>query len=94
MAGIFFPMLNACVVTIRTMRTPIALRPTVHTAAVTVAMILAPLGALAAGPALERFDLTSVLAVILVGNTLCGVAIAVAGMRDRSRIARPATELA
>ncbi|HZB22208.1 MAG TPA: MFS transporter [Gaiellaceae bacterium] len=93
-AGVFFPMLNASVVTIRTMRTPIALRPTVHTAAVTVAMILAPLGALAAGPALERFDLAAVLAVILVGNTLCGSAIAIAGMRDRARIERPAPELA
>ena len=86
-AGLFFPVLNACVVTVRTMRTPVALRPTVHTAAVTVAMILAPLGALAAGPALESFDLAPVLAVILVGNTLCGLAITAAGLRDRAAAA-------
>jgi predicted MFS family arabinose efflux permease len=91
-AGIFFPMLNACVVTVRTMRTPVALRPTVHTAAVTVAMILAPLGALAAGPALESFSLSAVLAVILLGNTLCGIAIAAAGLRDRGGVTRVATE--
>jgi len=82
--GLFFPVLNACVVTVRTMRTPVSLRPTVHTAAVTVAMILAPLGALAAGPALESFDLAPVLAVILLGNTVCGLAITAAGLRDRA----------
>lgn len=85
-AGLFFPVLNASVVTVRTMRTPVALRPTVHTAAVTVAMILAPLGALAAGPALESFDLAPVLAAILLGNMICGLVIAAAG----SGIARPA----
>lgn len=85
-AGLFFPVLNACVVTVRTMRTPVSLRPTVHTAAVTVAMILAPLGALAAGPALERFDLAPVLGVILFGNTLCGLVMAAAGLRDRRAV--------
>ncbi len=83
-AGLFFPVLNACVITLRTMRTPPPLRATVHTAAVTVAMILAPLGALAAGPALHAFELAPVLAVILVGNTLCGLVIAAAGIRERS----------
>ena len=66
------------------MRTPVPLRPTVHTAAVTVAMILAPLGALAAGPALESFELATVLAAILVGNTICGLALAAAGLRERA----------
>jgi predicted MFS family arabinose efflux permease len=82
-AGIFFPVLNACVITLRTMRTPPPLRATVHTAAVTVAMVAAPIGALAAGPALHAFELAQVLFVILVGNTLCGVVIAVAGLRER-----------
>jgi hypothetical protein len=86
-AGLFFPVMNASIVTVRTMRTPVALRPTVHTAAVTVAMILAPLGALAAGPALESFALAPVLAVIMVGNTVCGLAITVAGIRDRATAA-------
>ncbi len=87
-AGLFFPVLNASVVTVRTMRTPVSLRPTVHTAAVTVAMILAPLGALAAGPALESFSLAPVLAVILLGNTICGLVIAAAGLRDRRLVTR------
>lgn len=86
-AGLFFPVLNACVITVRTMRTPPRLRATVHTAAVTVAMILAPLGALAAGPALDVFALAEVLAVILVGNTLCGLVIATAGLRERGAAA-------
>lgn len=85
-AGLFFPVLNASVVTVRTMRTPVSLRPTVHTAAVTVAMILAPIGALAAGPALETFDLAAVLAAILVGNTVCGLAITAAGLRERALV--------
>jgi MFS family permease len=94
-AGLFVPMLNACVVTVRTMRTPVPLRPTVHTAAVTVALILAPLGAIAAGPALESFDLAPVLAVILVGNTICGLAITAAGLRDRRIVtAEPAAATA
>jgi predicted MFS family arabinose efflux permease len=82
-AGLFFPVLNACVITLRTMRTPPPLRATVHTAAVTVAMVAAPLGAIAAGPALHAFDLAQVLLVILLGNTLCGVVIALAGLRER-----------
>ncbi len=89
-AGLFFPVLNACVITVRTMRTPVALRPTVHTAAVTVALILAPLGALAAGPALESFSLTAVLAAILVGNTICGLVLAAAGLRERGSAAEEA----
>jgi hypothetical protein len=93
-AGLFFPVLNACVVTLRTMRTPPPLRATVHTAAVTVAMIAAPLGALTAGPALDAFELEPVLAAILLGNTLCGFAIALAGLRERARAGRPAPELA
>jgi MFS family permease len=89
-AGVFFPFLNACVVTVRTMRTPVPLRPTVHTAAVTVAMVLAPLGALAAGPALESFELGPVLAAIMVGNTICGIALAAAGLRERGSVAEEA----
>jgi MFS family permease len=82
-AGVFFPVLNACIVTVRTMRTPPPLRATVHTAAVTVAMVAAPLGALAAGPALDAFALEPVLAVVIAGNTLCGLVIAAAGLRER-----------
>jgi hypothetical protein len=32
---------------------------------------------------LHAFELAPVLAVILVGNTLCGVVIAAAGLRER-----------
>ena len=56
-----------------------------HTAAVTVAMILSPFGALAAGPALSAYGLTAVLAVVLAANTLCGIAFALAGIRERGR---------
>jgi hypothetical protein len=83
--GLFFPFLNSVVVTTRTMRTPPPLRPAVHTAAVTVATILSPLGALAAGPALGAYGLTAVLAAVLAANTLCGFAFALAGIRERGR---------
>lgn len=82
--GLFFPFLNSVVVTTRTMRTPLRLRPSVHTAAVTVATILAPLGALAAGPALGAYGLQAVLAAVLAANTLCGIAFAAAGLRERA----------
>lgn len=81
--GLFFPVLNAAVVTTRTMRTAPPLRPTVHTAAVTIATILAPLGALAAGPALASTSLAVVLGVTLLANTVCGLAITAAGLRHR-----------
>ena len=88
--GAFFPVLNSVVITTRTMRTPPHLRPTVHTAAVTIALMLAPLGALAAGPALSTFGLDPVLVVILAANTLFGVMFAWAGLRER--IGTPAVE--
>ncbi len=84
-AGIFFPTLSASVVTVRTMRTPPPLRPTVHTAAVTVATILAPVGALLAGPALAATSLGWVLLVTLAANTFVGLAITAAGLRNRGR---------
>ena len=57
-----------------------------HTAAVTVAMILSPLGALAAGPALSAYGLRTVLAAVLAANTLCGIAFAAAGLRERAAV--------
>jgi len=91
-AGFFSPLLNTTVITTRTMRTPPRLRPSVHAAAVTVALVLAPLGALVAGPALSRFDLSPVIAAFLALNTVCGVAFVVAGVRER--LAAPADEIA
>jgi MFS family permease len=83
-AGVFFPFLNSVVITTRTMRTPPQLRPTVHTAAVTVALILAPIGALAAGPALGAFGLDAVLVAVMAANTVFGAAFAWAGLRERA----------
>lgn len=91
--GLFFPFLNTVIVTTRTMRTPPRLRPAVHTAAVTVAMILSPLGALAAGTALSAYGLRTVLAAVLAANTLCGIAFAVAGLRERRAPTRTAASL-
>lgn len=81
--GAFSPLLNSTVITTRTMRTPVQLRPSVHAAAVTVALILAPVGALAAGPALTHLGLQVVVGGILVANTLCGIAFAAAGLHER-----------
>jgi hypothetical protein len=72
------------------MRSPPELRPTVHTAAVTVALILAPVGALAAGPALSAYGLNAVLAAVIVANTVFGAAFSWAGLRER--LATPAVE--
>lgn len=86
MTGIFAPVLNSTVITTRTMRTPPALRPSVHAAAVTVALVLAPIGALSAGPLLNLFGLGVALAVVLSLNTLCGAAFVVAGLRERRAV--------
>jgi hypothetical protein len=70
------------------MRTPASLRPTVHTAAVTLAMVLAPIGALLAGPALTATSLGWVLLGTLTANTIVGLAITVAGLRNRGALGR------
>ena len=51
-------------------------------------MTLAPLGALAAGPALEAFRLEAVLVVTIAGSTVMGLLIG-AAVRDRARDAAP-----
>ena len=89
-AGLFVPFLNAVVITTRTMRTPPRLRASVHTAAVTVAMILAPLGALVAGPALSAYSLEVVLAGALAAYSFVCVTFAAAGLRERALVP-PAT---
>ena len=81
--GVFSPMLNSTVITIRTMRTPPVLRPSVHAAAVTVALVLAPIGALSVGPLLNVFGLEIAVGAVLALNTLCGIAFVAAGLRER-----------
>jgi hypothetical protein len=51
---------------------------------VTMALILSPVGALLAGPALASTSLGWVLLVTLATNTFVGLALAVAGLRHRS----------
>jgi MFS family permease len=87
--SLFFPMVNAALMTVRTVRTPVALRPKVNSVAVTGAVVLSPLGSLAAGPALEAFSLEAVLSVTLAGATVLGVLMAAAGLRDRARVPAP-----
>ena len=84
--GVFSPVLNSAVITTRTMRTPPSLRPSVHAAAVTVALVLAPLGALSAGPLLE-LGLATAVGAVLALNTLCGIAFVAAGVRERRVVA-------
>lgn len=88
-AALFFPMLNAALMTVRTVRTPIPLRPKVTTVTVTGAVVLSPLGSLAAGPALEEWGLNPVLAVTLAGATVLCVVLAWVGLRDRARVPAP-----
>ena len=85
--GVFSPMLNSTVITIRTMRTPPVLRPSVHAAAVTVALVLAPIGALSVGPLLNVFGLEVAVGAVLALNTLCGIAFVGAGLRERRVLA-------
>jgi predicted MFS family arabinose efflux permease len=85
--GVFSPVLNSTVITTRTMRTPPALRPSVHAAAVTVALVLAPIGALSAGPLLDLFGLEAAIGAVLALNTLCGIAFVAAGLRERRVLA-------
>jgi predicted MFS family arabinose efflux permease len=88
--GVFSPVLNSTVITTRTMRTPPVLRPSVHAAAVTVALVLAPLGALSAGPLLNVFGLEVAVGAVLTLNTLCGIAFVAAGLRERRLVSQPA----
>lgn len=85
--GLFSPVLNSAVITTRTMRTPPSLRPSVHAAAVTVALVLAPLGALAAGPLFRLYGLDVAIGAVLALNTVCGIAFVAAGVRERRALA-------
>lgn len=84
-AGLFLPGVNTASMTVRTVRTPPALRPKANAAAVTLATLLSPLGALAAGPAIEAASVELVLAVAVAANTALALTIAAAGLRDRAR---------
>jgi MFS family permease len=84
LAGIAMPILNSAVMTERTTRTPPALRPKVNTVAVTGAVLLSPLGALLAGPALEAFPLETVLVATMLAMTASMLLIAVWGFRYRN----------
>jgi hypothetical protein len=48
-----------------------------------MAMILSPIGALLAGPALAATSLAWVLLVTLAANTFVGLALTAAGLRNR-----------
>ena len=72
--GFFQPLVNAPIFGILTVRTPVALRPKVLTAVMTVASLAGPLGFLAAGEALRGISVETlflvIAAVLLAGGLL------------------------
>ena len=78
----FTPLVNAPVIGMITVRTPVALRPKVMTSVMTVATLAGPLGFLAGGFALAHASVYAVLLVIAAALTAGGVACGVVLLRS------------
>lgn len=80
----FNPIVNAPIIGVLTVRTPVALRPKVMTAVMTVATMAGPLGFLAAGEALRYISLSTLFVVLPALLTLGGLAFAAVLLRQRA----------
>jgi len=86
---LFAPLVNGPIIGVVTARTPPELRPKVMTALVSVSTVSVPLGFLAAGQLLGRWDVEQVFAAVAVGLTANALAYATIALRHR---AEPTTE--
>jgi MFS family permease len=80
----FTPLINAPIIGILTVRTPVELRPKVMTAVMTVATMAGPFGFIAAGYALRHVTLGSFFIGLPALLTLAGLAFAAVLLRHRS----------
>jgi len=76
--GACAPLVNAPMIAVLTVRTPVALRPKVMTAVMTISGIFGPLGFLATGVGLQYVSLKFVFLVVAAGFTLGAMAFSAA----------------
>ena len=76
-SSFFSPLVNAPLIGVITMRTPVALRAKVMTAVITTAMLAGPLGMAIAGPLLESWGPRHVFLLVASGQVLATIPFAV-----------------
>ena len=81
--GFFAPLVNAPLLGLVTVRTPVALRAKVMTAVMTVAVLAGPLGFVAASQALRAATLQELFVAVAALLTLCGLAFGAVLVRNR-----------
>lgn len=90
-SSFFSPLVNAPLIGVITMRTPVALRAKVMTAVITTAMLAGPLGMVIAGPLLERWGPRQVFLLVASGQVLATIPFALVAF-GASRRAAAVTE--
>ena len=85
-SGLANGIVNAPIHTIIQLRTPRALRQKVWSAVIVGSAVLGPVVLLIAGPSLERVGLEQTLIGIVLVQSVCAVAFAVAGLQERARL--------
>ena len=75
-SSFFSPLVNAPLIGVITMRTPVALRAKVMTAVITTAMLAGPLGMAIAGPLLESWGPRHVFLLVASGQVLATIPFA------------------
>ena len=90
-SSFFSPLVNAPLIGVITMRTPMALRAKVMTAVITTAMLAGPLGMAIAGPLLESWGPRHVFLLVASGQVLATIPFALVAF-GASRPAAPVPE--
>jgi MFS family permease len=90
-SSFFSPLVNAPLIGVITMRTPVALRAKVMTAVITTAMLAGPLGMAIAGPLLESWGPRRVFLLVASGQVLATIPFALVAF-GATRPANPVTE--
>lgn len=90
-SSFFSPLVNAPLIGVITMRTPVALRAKVMTAVITTAMLAGPLGMAVAGPLLESWGPRRVFLLVASGQVLATIPFALVAF-GATRPAEPVAE--
>lgn len=92
---LFIPFVNGPIIGLITSRTPAELRPKVMTALISVSTLSVPLGFLAAGQLLGRWEPTQVFAATAAGMTATALVFATIALRHREEaVEAPAVPVA